>query len=174
MHKLLAVLLGICISGTTAACNLDLGLGGVFNIGRDGSLKIAVAMADARQAGIIQTTKPGDEKALAEFRARLWQMKLKAYQGEKPAFYFYQALDQHWTQISDFFGNTLVSLHQPPRREIEDGVVVMSHGDVMDALLNGSLSLVEAEQKGLVKISGSPGDVIAVRAWMNSALDRTG
>ena len=166
----LAGLFGLFLSMTTLACDLEGGLGLSFNVGREGALTMALAMADARQSGTIETTEVEDIQALARTRAHLWQMKLKAYKGEKPTFYFYQALDKHWSEINEFAGSTQVSLHRPPRPEMEDGVVVMSHGDVLDVLINRKLTLSEAESMSLIKITGPEDDVILVKQWINSLL----
>ena len=169
--QIVAGLVGLCLSGLVQACALDLGLRGGFDIGREGALIMAVAIGQARADGLIETPDLQDDQALAQMRARLWQMKLKTYKGEKPTFYFYQNLDKHWSEISTFVGNTQIGLHRPPRPEMEDGVVVMSHGDVTDALMNDKLTLTEAEEKDLIKITGPAADVMLVKAWINNALN---
>lgn len=170
LKQCLAGLFGMLLSLTTLACDLDGGLGLSFNVGREGALTMAVAMAEARQNGLIGTAEEIDAQALTKLRARLWQLKLKAYQGEKPTFYFYQALDQHWSQVSEFAGSTQVSLHRPPRLEMEEGVVVMSHGDVLDALMSGQLELSQAETKHLITLTGPEDQVEQVKRWIREAL----
>ena len=169
MKKVLALIAGIVISGTVFACNAEMGMGS-FDTGRDGALIMAMAIGEARRDGVIDRVDTVDAQALAKTRAQLWKMKLGQYKGEKSQFYFYQALENHWTDIRDFAGSTQVSLHRPPTEKMEDGVVVMSHGDVTDALLNGKLTLEKAEQEGLVVFSGPENQVAKVKRWIVTAV----
>lgn len=165
---LLATVLSISTVTTAFACNAGMGLGS-FDTGRTGSLVMAAAIGEARRDGVIERVETEDVQVLAQTRAQIWKMKLGQYKGEKQPFYFYQALENHWTDIRDFAGSTQISLHRPPTDAMENGVVMMSHGDVADALLNSKLTLEQAEQKGLVVFSGPEDQIEKVRQWINKA-----
>ncbi|OED50983.1 hypothetical protein ACH42_00410 [Endozoicomonas sp. (ex Bugula neritina AB1)] len=173
MKRVLALVAGIVVSSSVLACNAEMGMGS-FDTGRHGALVMAAVIGEARRDGVIERVDTDDAQALAKTRAQLWKMKLGQYQGEKPQFFFYQALENHWTDIRDFAGSTQISLHRPPTETMEDGVVMMSHGDVADALLNGKLTLEQAEQKGLVVFSGPEDQIEKIRQWIDKSIKTKG
>jgi hypothetical protein len=157
----------MALPAVSIACALEPMINGGFRVSHPESLNVAVAVAKARRDGELSQAAsepvPNDVLLRRMLRdLRRLQMQLKAGQaaidGRSVSFSLVLAGPGLWSQFHMSRSATLARLHADG--PLPDKVTVVSHHAVLQALLNGKLTVEEAVSRGLIVYAdGDPGTV---------------
>jgi len=157
-----------------SACGLEPTVKGGFSVSYPGALDVAVAVSNARRAGLLpqaDSAAAPNEVRLREMLADLKQLQSRLSAGrvavrEDSVVPFSLVLvgPGLWSHFHLTPEGTLAKYHV--KGPMAGEVVLLTHHSVLRALLQGTLSTQEAAQLGLVTIAGGGAD--SVRAVFES------
>ena len=151
-----------------SGCGLEPAVRGGFTVSHPGALDIAVAVADARRAGLLPQADPAaasNEVQLRILLADLRRLQSRLSAGtvaisEGPATPFSLVLvgPGLWSHFD--LTSAGVQAHYHVDGPLQGEVVVLTHPVVLEALLQGTMTTEEATQSGLMAFEGSGADSI--------------
>ena len=164
-----AVTAALLISfGSVNACGLEAVPNAGFTVSYPGSFKVAVAVADARQNGLLApatTEKVPNEvqlnRMLSDLRRlqkQLGRAKPDIPSGAKDAFSLVLVGPGLWSHFYLTRSGILAKYHTDG--PMKEKAVILTHHAVLQALLKGNISLDEATNLGLVAYSGRHSDLV--------------
>jgi hypothetical protein len=145
------------------SCSLEPTINGGFTISYPGSLKVAVAVADARTKGLLPpvnkeaiTNEIRLQQMLTDLRhlqVRLNEARNKIPEDNATPFSVVLVGPGLW---SHFHITTAgVQAHYHTNGPLDDKAVVLTHATALRAMLEGNLSIEQATELGLITYSGS-------------------
>jgi hypothetical protein len=167
MHAILVAAM-IVLSPGTDACGLDPSVRGGYLISHPGSLEVAVAVAEARRQGLLATavsdSLPNDvrlERMLADL-GRLESQLAKGQVGGSNLTSAHFSLmligPALWSEYQVSPSGVRARFHTPGPEKGQ--AIVLTHHAVLKALLQGSLSLAQATNLGLIAFSGAESEPV--------------
>ena len=151
------------------SCGLEPTVNGGFSVSYPGSLDVAVAVAKARREGLLPDQSSGpipNEILLQEMLADLKRLQSRLYDGRtvKSAngsvpFSLVLVGPSLWSQFNVTPDGVQANYHTDGPSE--GTVVVLTHPVALRAMLNGSLSIEQASDFGLIRYSG--GDITPIQ-----------
>ena len=161
---------------TVHACGLEAVINGGFTVSHPRSLEVAVAVAEARSAGVLPAL--GSDVAsndvllrqmiahLRRLQSRLNAGRVAIDKGTSAPFSLVLVGPGLWSHFHMTSGGVLARYHVDG--PLDGEAVVLTHQLVLEALLRGSLTAEDALDQGLLVFSGDDADV--VRKAFNSGL----
>lgn len=157
------------------ACGLEPSLNGGFSVSYQGSLDVAVAVADARRSGVLQKTDHTTASNAVQLQHMLsdlerLQSRLDA-SNEGAATHFSLVLvgPGLWSHFHMSPGS--VETHYHVDGPLDGHAVVLTHPAVLGALLSGQLTTGHAAELGLIAYTGS--DAAKARKAIETGLQST-
>ena len=157
------------MSPVASGCGLEPAIQSGFTVSHPGSLDIAVAVADARRAGVLPQADPNaasNEVQLRNMLADLGRLQTRLNGGRSafptsPAEPFSLVLvgPGLWSHYHGTPGGVMGEYHTDG--PVAGQVVVLTHYAVLRMLLRGDLSVGQASDLGLIAFAGS--DTVPVR-----------
>ena len=142
-----------------SACSLEPNLGVGLRISYPGSLGVAVAVAEARQSGLLPQAIPNDPSNQARLHRMLSALRQLQSRLDRDgtvdtsaSFSIVLVGPGLWSRYYLSSHGAIAQYHTPGPRIGE--VVVMTHHSVLQALLEGSLTTDVAADSGLLVFSG--------------------
>lgn len=162
MHVFLVAAM-IVLSPRTDACGLDPSVQGGYLVSHPGSLGVAVAVAEARREGLLTTEVSGNlpndvrlERMLADL-GRLESQLVRGQVGgsnQTSAHFFLMLIGPAlWSEYQVSPSGVQARYHTPGPETGQ--AIVLTHHVVLEALLQGSLSVAQATDLGLISFSGT-------------------
>ena len=155
-------------SSPVSACTLEAVVNGGFTVSHPGSLDVAVAVAKARRDGLLP---PAPSKSLPnDMLLRLMITDIRRMQlrldkgpsavakGSAASFSLVLVGPGLWSHFHQSSGGLLARYHV--KGPLTDGVVVLTHHAVLEALLQGTLSAEAAAARGLIAFAGDDADPV--------------
>jgi len=168
--------IGLSYSLPVHSCGLEPSVNGGFSISHPGSLEVAIAVADARNNGLLPNASPNaisDKIRLQQMLAdlRLLQARLDKGRGELSGdidtpFSLVLIGPGLWSHFHITPDSVTAHLHA--KGPLHEKVVVLTHPIALRAMLDGKLSIQHATRLGLIAYSGI--DTTAVRRALESSL----
>jgi hypothetical protein len=156
------------LSPRADACGLEHSFRGGSLISHPGSLRVAVAVAEARNQGLLPTESPDNlpndvrlRRMLADLgllRSQLAQDVADDSNRRSARFSLMLIGPALWSEYLVSSSGVLARYHTTGPRTGQ--VVVLTHHAVLKALLQGSLSLAQATDLGLIAFSGAESEPV--------------
>lgn len=166
---LLAVLISALPHGELRACGLEPMINGGFTVSHPDALNVAVAVAQARESGLLPeaTDKQlSNDVILRKMITDLQQMNSRMKKGLNTAsksgsFSVILVGPGLWSHFFPANGRMLARYHTDG--PLEDRPTVVTHHAVLQALLGGELAVSHARELGLISFDGKgTSDVLAL------------
>ena len=169
---MVAVVISMVVAGQAPvrACGLEPAINGGFTVSHPRSIEVAVAVANARRAGLLPAATA--ETVANDVRLRVLIAYLQRLQGRLDIGSRVGAGDVAGSFSLVLVGPGLWShFHSTPDAvfaryhvdgPLEDRAVVLTHAAVLSALLSGTLSVDQAMADGLLAFSGAGIDQVRV------------
>ena len=141
------------------ACGLEPALNGGFSVSYQGSLDVAVAVADARRSGVLPKMDPktvSNAELLQNMLSDLERLQLHLdASNEGAATHFSLVLVGPGLWSHFHMSTDGVETHYHVDGPLDGHAVVLTHPAVLDALLSGQLTTGHAAELGLIAYTGS-------------------
>lgn len=144
------------------SCGLEATVNGGFSISYPGSIDVAVAVASARNSGLLPAaslaTIPNEVRLqgmLADLRrlqSRLNKARNQIPDNSAAPFSLVLVGPGLWSHFHMTAGGVLANYHTSG--PLNDKVVVLTHATTLRAMLGGNLSIEQATELGLIAYSG--------------------
>ena len=150
------ILASLLFSSSSFSCGLHQNTG--FNLTTEpGSLSVFSNIIDARQSGVLGDTDKPDAFRLFTIKAAL----AKPHKN-KIDFIMFEAIKGHYSNVWVSHGVLMNGVQTLP--DTKD-LLVITELDVFDALALGTVSWEQAQNQGLVKVTGDDEKVAALNKW---------
>jgi len=153
---------------SASACGLEPTVNGGFTVSHPGALDVAVAVADARRAGLLPQASPTAASDAEQLRmmladlqrlqSRLSAGRVAVSEGSAAPFSLVLVGPGLWSHFH--MTSAGVEAHYHVDGPLDGGVVVLTHYVVLEALLQGTLTTAEAAQRGLIDFEGGGADSV--------------
>ena len=152
----------LVIPPSVFSCGLEPMVQGGLGGGYPGALKVAVAVADAREGGLLPSAKlkvPNKirfqliMRDVVTLQARLERIQKHSADAGSNDFSLMLAGPSFWAHYHLKPGGVLARYHADG--PLENEVVVITHQVVLSALLRGTISISQATDLGLLKFTGA-------------------
>jgi hypothetical protein len=167
MVSIIAMIL-LSFSQSAYACSLEPTIKGGLMVSYPGSIDIAVAVAKARDEGLLPPPSENgipDDVKLQQLLSDLQRLQSRLDKGRREAsnevsrtFSFVLVGPSLWSHFSITSGGVLANYHT--NGPLSGKAVVLTHSSVLRALLSGSMTIDNAEKLGLIRYSGVNTDYI--------------
>ncbi len=166
---LLAALISALPNGELRACGLEPMINGGFTVSHPDALQVAVAVAQARESGLLPeaTDKQfSNDVILRQMITDLQQMNSRMKKGlntgsESGSFSVILVGPGLWSHFFPANGRMLARYHTDS--PLEDRPTMVTHHAVLQALLGGELAVSNALELGLISFDGKgSSDVLAL------------
>ncbi|WP_194436376.1 hypothetical protein [Vibrio fluminensis] len=154
-----ALTLFLLLPSLALGCGLHQSFG-LHITSKPGSLDVFTEIIAARKAGDLTNTAKPDQFKLFSIKKAFSQAAITA-----PNFTIFEAIKGHYSQVTTSNSYQITGRNTLPN---DEDLVLVTELDVLDALATGGLSWQIAKESKLVRINGSPDQVVQLDAWMTS------